>query len=241
MNTETTKIPIELDEDDENNIFFLNLVYNFYTTERNGNFMSDGGGAFGFDIHHALEIDYLIRNYKCDSIIETGTHFGDTTCFLAKTYPHLKIITCETSRKFYDKSKTRLSKYDNVEVVYNSSEKVIDKYLPSLHFPLIYLDAHWEDYWPLQDEIKHTTHGIVCVGDFNIKDKRFGFDGYNGIVCDLSFLTQCTTNRKIYCNNPNSVYRLPLMANQRLGGRAYFFEGTDEDYLDKGTNFSIAG
>ena len=37
-----------------------NLLYNFYTTERNGNYVSDGGGPFGFDIHHALEIDYLI-------------------------------------------------------------------------------------------------------------------------------------------------------------------------------------
>jgi len=217
-----------------------NLLYNFYTTERNGNHVSDGGGPFGFDIHHALEIDYLIRNYRCDSIIETGTHFGDTTCFFAKNYPHLKIITCEINREFYNKSKRRLSKYNNVEVVYNSSEKVIDKYLPSLDFPLIYLDAHWEDYWPLWDEIKHITHGIVCVGDFNIKNGRFGFDRYNGIDCDLAFLAQCTTNRKIYCNNPNSVYCFPLMQNQRLGGRAYFFVRTSEDYLDTGTNFSIA-
>ena len=181
----------------------------------------------------------MITNYKCDSIIETGTHLGDTTCFLAKTYPHLKIITCESNRMFYDISKTRLSKYDNVEVVHDSSEKVIEKHLSTTQFPLIYLDAHWEDYWPLQDEIKHITHGIVCVGDFNIKDARFGFDTYNDIVCDLSHLTQCTT-RKIYCNNPNSMYHLPLMTNQRMGGRAYFFEGTDEDYLDKGDNFSIA-
>ena len=237
-----------------------NLLYNFYTTERNGEMMRDGGGAFGFDIHHALEIDYLIRNYKCDSIIETGTHFGDTTSFLAKTYPHLDIITCETQRNFYDKSKARLSKFDNVEVVYGSSEKVIENYLPDLHFPLIYLDAHWEDYWPLQDEIKNITHGIVCVGDFNIKHMDYGFDSYNDVDCDLSFLREhlSTTNRydcpsKIYCNNPNSVYRFPLMANQswgvhhRLGGRAYYFEGIDmtgkidfEAVLDKGANFSIA-
>ena len=75
-----------------------NIFFNFYTTPRLSINLTDEGGPFGLDIHTALEICYLINFYKCDSILETGTNTGDTTEFLAKTFPHLPIETCEIEK-----------------------------------------------------------------------------------------------------------------------------------------------
>ena len=78
------------------------IFFNFYNTPRLSLNMSDGGGPFSLDIHNALEVCYLIDFYKCDVILETGTNTGDTTEFLAKTFSHLPIETCEIEKDLSD-------------------------------------------------------------------------------------------------------------------------------------------
>ena len=69
------------------------ILQNFYTTDRLNLGMIDDGGPFGFDIHFALEVDYLINAYECDAFIETGTNAGDTTDYLSKMYPNISIFS----------------------------------------------------------------------------------------------------------------------------------------------------
>ena len=47
------------------------IYFNFYKVPRLSLKMSDEGGAFGLDIHHALEVCYLIDLYNCDVIIDS--------------------------------------------------------------------------------------------------------------------------------------------------------------------------
>ena len=125
----------------------LEIFKNFYTTKRLAMDMSDGGGAFGFDVHHALEACYLIHHYQCDAILETGTNSGDTTEFLAKMFPSLPVLTCEIEQKYVDVACIRLDKYDNVNVYLQSSEKFLAQYSHKFNLPFVFLDAHWQDYW----------------------------------------------------------------------------------------------
>lgn len=68
----------------------------FYRQPRCGaNTLSDGGGPSGFDIQAALMVDHLIRAHGCDAILETGSHRGDTTAYLADVYSSLPIFTCD--------------------------------------------------------------------------------------------------------------------------------------------------
>ena len=119
----------------------MNLLKNFYTTfpaqpPKNPKlYLSLGGGPFGYNIHHALEIDYLINKYGCDAIIETGTNTGDTTEYLAKQYPNLTIITCEIEKNYTSIAKDRLSIYSNVYVFNETSEKIVKKFKNEFNLP----------------------------------------------------------------------------------------------------------
>jgi hypothetical protein len=208
-----------------------NLLYNFYTTERMSGMMSDQGGPFGFDIHYALEIDYLLTKYKCDAIIETGTNLGDTTEYLAKQYPSLKIITCEINEGYYLEAKQRLSKYDNIECLLGSSNDFVEKTKNDFSMPLYYLDAHWEEYWPLKDELNSILKGVVCVSDCMTHDERYGYDRYNGVICNKNMVVNNST--PVYYNNsfnPNE-YEYPCMQMVRRSGRMYYCVDEKSDYF----------
>jgi hypothetical protein len=216
------------------------LLYNFYTTERCSFSVSDGGGPFGFDIHHALEINYLIKKYNIERIVETGTNMGDTAEYLAKNYPELSIITTETVNDFFNFSKKRLKKYSNVLILNESSDKVTSIEGKENIRTLYYLDAHWEEYWPLKDEIKNIEAGIICVGDFNIGNSLYGYDHYGGIVCDAELIRSTGFTGKIYTNNPHcDKHPFPILQNGRLGGRAYFCKNIQDDFMSSSDYFKL--
>lgn len=204
------------------------LFENFYMTRRMALDCSDGGGPFGFDIHKALDVCYLIDQYNCDEIIETGTNTGDTTEFLAKQYPNKKIISCEVNKKYMDIAVKRLSKYKNVTLHLESSEKVLKKINSKI--PFYYLDAHWEDYWPLVDELKAIKTGIVCIDDFDIGTPGFSSDEYKGVRNNKQLVLD-NIDVELYTNNPDALYPYPRLQRERISGRGYFKIGIKEDHF----------
>lgn len=57
---------------------------------------------------------------------------------------------------------------------------------------LLFLDAHWGEYWPLPDEIRALPRGkgIVVLHDIKVPEKDFGFDGVHiggGVVKDFEY------------------------------------------------------
>jgi len=212
------------------------ILHNFYTTERLSVDMNDDGGLFGFDIHMALEVCYLIKEYNCDSVIETGTNMGDTTEFLAKCFPQINILSCENNYNFYENAKKRLNKYTNV-TLYNLSSDNFIRHV-SVGFPFYFLDAHWNDYWPLADEILNIHRGVVCVHDFDINSLKYNFDQYNNVKNDISFLKKhIGVNVDCYVNDPTTEYPYPLQQKKRLAGRAYYVLGKDNNPFKQCYNF----
>lgn len=210
--------------------------------------MSDDGGPFGFDIHHALEIDFLIKKYQVDCVIETGTNAGDTTEYLCKSYPNLTVVSCETNTDYFNFAQKRLKEFKNLYLFNESSEVVVEKINNNFQMPLFYFDAHWNDYWPLADEIRNVKKGIVCVGDFknpfafiNDPEVVYGYDGYNGIDCDFNFIKNVVDKKpiKIYTNNVKNhdVYEFPSLQRKRRSGRCYFGVNVDEDFFQNSQYF----
>jgi hypothetical protein len=200
--------------------------------------MSDGAGPFGYDIHFALEVDYLIEKYQCDCFVETGTNSGDTTDYISRLYPFIDVITCETDDLLFNFSNERLSARKNVTILNESSEKVIEKYnrQRKYNMPFYYLDAHGEDYWPLGDELKNIEYGIICVSDFYIgTEEEYGYDFYNNVICDKDIILKNTNpSSKIYVNNfIDTIKNYPFQSlqNLRKSGRAYFTKNVNEDYF----------
>tara|TARA_R100000781_G_scaffold77752_2_gene48120 strand:+ start:1169 stop:1846 length:678 start_codon:yes stop_codon:yes gene_type:complete len=216
------------------------IFFNFYNTPRLSLNMSDGGGPFSLDIHNALEVCYLIDFYKCDVILETGTNTGDTTEFLAKTFSHLPIETCEVEKEWCHIAQYRLKKYSNVNVYHDSSQNFISRSIKKYSFPFFFLDAHWLNYWPLKDELSFIDKGVVCVHDFNIENVNYSFDSYQNTICDAKLVKENLKHDvMIFTNNPKGTYSYPLLQRDRLSGRGYFVIGKDTQGFTENDKFKL--
>lgn len=215
------------------NVSAENVYRNFYKILRLGaQELSDGGGPFGFDITTALEFDYLVERYQCDAIIETGSNAGDTTEYLARTYPHLTIVTCDVVDRYVELVRRRVGFMPHTHVEKLDSPKLIEKYKDRFRCPLFYLDAHWYKEWPLERELALIDNGVVCVDDFNIGDPRFGFDAYDGVECGPDIFSRFIEKIPyFYVNNPAASHELPCLQTGRRGGKAYFHVNQPIDHM----------
>ena len=209
------------------------VYQNFYRIPRlAASELSDNGGPFGFDIHTAIDVDFLIERYQCDAIVECGSNMGDTTHYLAQCYPQLAVLTCDIVPRYVNFVRERLAGFPNVAVDLCDSAELIAKVQPHFKRPLFYLDAHWNEDWPLEREINTIERGAVVVDDFDIGDPRFGFDEYNGVRCGPEFLRRFAERiPTYYTNNPRVAYEVPCLQEGRRAGRAYFQLGLEVDYM----------
>lgn len=210
-----------------------NVYRHFYRTARLGaTELSDGGGPFGFDITTALEFDLLIERYQCDAVIETGCNMGDTTEYLARTYPGLTIVTCDVVERYVETTHRRVGYMPHTIVELADSPDLLAKYKDQFRCPLFYLDAHWYKAWPLQRELALIDNGVVCIDDFNIGDPAFGFDAYDGVECGPAILTPFRDKIPyFYVNNSKALHELPCQQQGRRGGKAYFHVGPYTDHM----------
>ncbi len=142
----------------------------------------------------AFEI--LVKQGKIKAIVETGTFRGFTTSLLATKFPNIPIYTCEINEYNYKKAKENLKKFKNVQVYHSSSPDFLDLIIKQKKIKdkvLFYLDAHWLDEWPLEDELKIITSkikgSIIVIDDFKVPgDERYQFDKYGGKECSMDMV-----------------------------------------------------
>ena len=206
----------------------------FYRTPRAGTQrLSDGGGPFGFDIHTALQVDYLIKAYGCDGIVESGTHYGDTTEYLARMYPDLPVRTCEINTRYAAVAAYRHHHRPTVTVNVGDSATLLPAMLEGFQRPLVYLDAHWEARWPLASELRAVTHGVIAIDDFDIAHPRFSFDHYDTVVCGPDLIrTNLPDITMIHVGNPLAAYPLPCLQVGRRSGTGYVLRGLAHGPID---------
>ena len=80
----------------------------------------------------------------------------------------------------------RLSIYSNIFPHSGSSEKFLEHFLATgddAELGLFFLDAHWENYWPLPEEIEYISEtgrkAVIVVDDFEVPGRTaFGYDDY---------------------------------------------------------------
>lgn len=205
----------------------------FYRTSRHSaELLSDRGGPFGFDIHAALAIDWLIERYHCDAIIETGCNRGDTTAFLAACYPHLPVLSCDILPEYADHVRRRLGGHPNVAIEQCDSPLLLERVRDAFACPLYYLDAHWYEQWPLSRELAAIDRGVIVIDDFDIGYPGYGFDSYEGLACGPAMLEPFAQRfPTYYVHNPAAPWPLPCLQVDRLAGRAYLLAGAERDYL----------
>jgi hypothetical protein len=141
-------------------------------------------------------IQTLKNEYQIDVAIETGTYFGNTTRFLSSCFD--EVHTIEISNEFYQKSAESLQDCKNVHCHLGSSEKVLHEKLPELKNKriLFYLDAHWNEFWPLLDELQeisqtHRDQCIIVIDDFKVPGRHdIFFDHYQSDECSYRYIKE---------------------------------------------------
>lgn len=122
----------------------------------------------------------------------------------------------------------------NIVIECSSSEKFLKSLIDSKALTdrdriLYFLDAHWNDYWPLRDEIKQILRlprFAIVVDDFAVPGHPdFGFETYKEGVCDWKYIKDLFDGRDV------SVY-YPTRSNRDCRGWVLVLGGFSEEEVE---------
>jgi predicted O-methyltransferase YrrM len=134
----------------------------------------------------------LCERFSFDAFVETGTHLGSTTLFLAGSGK--PVYTVESNPQFHQKASALLSDSPLVQVFLEDSPKflhhLLNEKIAREDLVFFYLDAHWYAPLPLGDEIRQIAalhpHGVVMIDDMKVEgDDGYGYDS-NGDQEEIS-------------------------------------------------------
>lgn len=167
-------------------------------------------------------VSNLIKTLQIDCVVETGTYLGQTTRFFASQVR--RVDTIENSVLYY--TTTHFDDCPNVTMHFGSSS---DKLLPVLESlnpksnVLLYLDAHWEENWPLLDELRavqmspFTGRSVIMIDDFKIDSRPdIPYDSYKGQDLDINYVHDALS---LAIPNYCSMEWVPLPGHERCRGR----------------------
>ena len=160
------------------------------------------GGPFNGQEHRQRIFLELLDLSQPRAIIETGTYRGATTKFLHYA-SGLPVYTVELDPRCYGYSKTRFFLNQNIFCHLGDSRSFLNEILA--HDPFrrrnifFYLDAHWGEDLPLQEEIEiifgNCPQAVVMVDDFKVPgDDGYRYDTYkNGKSLTIELLDPLST------------------------------------------------
>ena len=151
-------------------------------------------GAFNGAPEISLFVNMLRSRYNIHVAIETGSLYGHTATFLASTFDEIHTIEIVPSN--YLTSQNTLYPFPNAVCHLGSSEEVLKELLPLLKGKslLFYLDAHWNEYWPLLNELEeisktHKDNCIIIIDDFKVPGRPdIAYDAYGEHECSYEYV-----------------------------------------------------
>ncbi|MEK6910278.1 MAG: hypothetical protein AABW82_00735 [Nanoarchaeota archaeon] len=185
--------------------------------------------------------EMLVKEGKIKAIVETGTFRGYTTSLLAKKFPNIPIHTCEINDYNFKKAKENLKVFKNVSVYHNTSPKFLAQLIKDRIISdrvLFYLDAHWLDEWPLEEEMQIISSKIksafIVIDDFKVPgDDRFAFDKYKDKECSLDMVNpniiKPNSYQNLFPNYGEEVYRKDI-AHPNLVGYVIIFQNFFKEF-----------
>ena len=164
----------------------------------NADYLKQNALGFEGDTFAKQKFQQLCEQFKIHTIYETGTYMGGTTKQLATMAKQVHSI--EINEANCNKAKLNLQAVDNVNLHFGSSETILDNLLsainpkaPTKNNIFCFLDAHWNEYNPLLDELaviaKHKLKPVIAIHDFKVpNNSTLGFDTYGKIVYEWSWI-----------------------------------------------------
>lgn len=138
----------------------------------------------------------IVKDFNINHIIETGTYHGYTTKHLAKMVD--RVDTIEVVELNYLTALKHLKRLKNVNCYIGNSSELLESVLPIQPTNLFcFLDAHWQQYNPLIDELKVIAKSglkpIIAIHDFKVPNRDdLGYDVYKqtGIVYEWNWIAK---------------------------------------------------
>lgn len=146
-----------------------------------------------------------IRFFNVQTFLETGTFRGDSIIWLSKEMPDLNIISIELDPFFHKhalKRVARLRNQNRISLINKDSYLAVKECYKAgiLSEPtMFWLDAHWNDYWPLVDEIteivRSSRSSIIFIDDFKVPfNPELDYDTYGGIENSIEHIGSALAN-----------------------------------------------
>jgi len=165
---------------------------------------------FNNDFYVANEVLKLKKKFNCNYFIETGTCLGSTSTWASKHFK--KVVTFENHKPYFDIAAQRkeILQIENVEQHFKSSVDGLIEVLPTIKDSILFfLDAHFQNYCPLLDELKTIKDNgltpVIVIHDCKVPNEpKLGFDTWNGI--EISFETIKPHIESIYGKNGYSYH-----------------------------------
>lgn len=116
------------------------------------------------------------KKYNIDTLVETGTYFGDMVCAMKDEFK--SIYSIELSDFFYKNAVRQFRHYKNINIMHGDSGDVLSKLIQVLNGPaLFWLDGHFSggntalgvDYTPVIKELenifKSKFDNVIIIDD----------------------------------------------------------------------------
>jgi len=149
------------------------------------------------DLELQSRIKQLVIKYNVAKIYETGTYYGESVKILSELFPELPIYSYELNPTFFNIAKQR---NENKKLVTIRNMSSVD----GLQFDLeenqnnvvLFLDAHWMEYWPILDELQviasKKIKPYIIIHDFYVPaadtSPKFGYDTYKGQPLNYDYI-----------------------------------------------------
>lgn len=135
----------------------------------------------------------IVREQGIRCVVETGVDKGLSTVEFSKMADYVFAVDNQMPalQTAYDNlGKAGRFLNPNVTLCYGNSPFILWSLQPLLPDETLYfLDAHWQEYWPILDEIRaiRPGTGVIVIHDMVVPDHpELGYDGYNG--CNLDYV-----------------------------------------------------
>lgn len=150
-------------------------------------YQSEANGAFNGLAGRKRVFEELLKKYRFSCIIETGTHVGETTGYLAMR-SKLPVYSSEINQNMCSLARMRLKNIPGIYLHHSDSREFIKELSADPEMirdgVFFYLDAHWRKDCPLVDEIEQIASRwkkfVIMIDDFQVPgDDGYGYDRFS--------------------------------------------------------------